>query len=392
MSILYISNVVPDREPFNGAGFARSANNVLTGIADALPADTVNISCRPIASWPNGPLWLKRETVELESGRKIEMLPTLNIKILKQIFWGWKIRGIVKRWSCQQKEGEREVLVYNLYTPPVKDLINACHHYGCRLTAILYDLGVPPKRLKLSRATMMGYRHMEKQFEKYIPQLDGRVIINESIIRHYAPDKDFLLVDGGINDGVIARLFPLEESQNERFTFVLAGMLWDQNGTKMVLDCLSAHPEIKADFVFAGIGLDVPIIAERAKSDPRIHYAGMLSPDELFKLYERADVLLNLRIEEEVDFHFPSKLLEYMATGKHVISTSIAHAERDYGEFITIINENSPDALASAIKYVMACGKKNIYEQGVRARTFMIEKRNWRYQTKRILDYINRRK
>lgn len=94
---------------------------------------------------------------------------------------------------------------------------------------------------------MLGFRSMEKAAEKYITKIDGRIVINERIINHYAPEQSFLLVDGGINNHVISKLFPLSPTKGDEFTFLLAGLLWDQNGTKLVLDTLKAHPEIKVN-------------------------------------------------------------------------------------------------------------------------------------------------
>lgn len=145
MSYLFISNVVPDVAPYNGAGFTRSGNNVLIGIVEALPEDATIVSCRPIASFPKGPMWINGEEIKLTNGKTINILPTLNIKILKNIVWGWKIKTYIKRWAKMNPNATNNVLIYNLYTPPIKYVYEACKKYKCRINAILYDLGVPPK-------------------------------------------------------------------------------------------------------------------------------------------------------------------------------------------------------------------------------------------------------
>lgn len=165
-------------------------------------------------------------------------------------------------------------------------------------------------------------------------------------------------------------------------------MLWDQNGTQLILETLKQNLDLKVIVQFAGNGIDVPMIEEAAKTDNRIQYLGMLTLDKLFKVYEQADVLFNLRLEEEVDYHFPSKLLECLATGKHVISTPVAHAERDYGKYVSILKDRTASGLAYLLRKVEAKDKFDLYEQGVRAREFMLCSRNWDIQTDRILDYM----
>lgn len=394
MAILFISNLIPDRKEYWNPAFARSGQNVLRGIAKELPKydDTTIACCLPTASFPYGPLWIPGKEDMLEDGQKVYIWPTFNVQILKIIFWGIYSIFFVSKWAKQHKNEARRVLGYNIYTPPVKWLYKACKRTGSQLHLVLMDLGVPPARLGLSKIRTWGYKYSEKKAHKYIPLLDGRIVINENMVAEYAPNKDYILVDGGINDEIISRLFPLEESAEKSVTYVLAGMLWDQNGTKLVLDAMKLHPELDAKVIFAGKGIDVPLIEEAAKVDRRIEYVGMLNMDELFKVYEKADVLLNLRIEEEVDMHFPSKLLECLTVGKLVLSTPVAHAERDYGQYMKILHEITPGSLAKVMAEISTISKAKLLEIGIKARAFMLENRTWQVRTKEIVKYIDSKK
>ena len=392
MALLFISSVVPDEERFHNAAFMRSGNNVLLGIAEALwkHGNCDLLSYEPTPSYPRGRLWFGKKNVIFESGMIVKYAPFLNVKILKNIFEGIYTLFFVLNWSRRHWGERNTILVYNIYDPPISFLYKACKLSQTRLYAILYDLGVPPKRLGLSKATMIAYRLSEISAKKYIPKLDGRIVINEAIVDHYAPGKDSILIDGGINDSIISQLFSLEESQSPLYTFVCAGMLWDQNGTKLIIDAMRVNTNPKIRVIFAGRGIDVPLIESASKEDSRISYAGMLSLQELFGIYKEADVLLNLRLEEEIDFHFPSKLLEYMVTGKLVVSTPIAHAERDYGHFIKFLQEASPNSLSELMNSITEIPKKVLFQKGIEERAFMISNRNWARRTEDILCYLNK--
>lgn len=387
MAILFISGLNTNN------GQSSSGGNAVYGIAEALckyANESVELVSYPqTPSFPKGKLWIPGYLDSLNDEKDIRFLPTLNLKIIKSKLWGILSARIIREWAKRHNGEELKVLVYNTYHPSIDNIYAVCQSVGAKLYAILYDLGVPPKRLGMSRLTMLGYRMAEKVAEKYIPLLDGRIIINELISEHYAPGKDYILVDGGINRQVINHLFPLEEKNDDVYTFVLAGMLWDQNGTKLVLDAMRQYSNPNVRVVFAGKGNDVHLIKIAAENDTRISYVGMLNMDDLFKLYEQADVLLNLRLEEEVDFHFPGKLLEYLATGRYVISTPVAHAERDYGEYMAVLHDKTPVGLIRLMEDVIHLGKHQLNEKGERARQFMLENRTWDYQTKRILEYIN---
>lgn len=387
MAILFISGIVCDKSKSSSGG------NAILGIAESLchyANESVELVSYPqLPSFPKGKLWIPSYTDHLNDNKEVRFLPTLNLKIIKSKLWGRSCKNVIKEWAARHNGENLKVLIYNTYHPPIDDIFDASKKAGAELYAILYDLGIPPKRLGLSRMTMLGYRLAEKTAKKYIPLLDGRIIINELIAKHYAPNKDYILVDGGVNQQVINHLFPLKEQQGDTFTFVLAGMLWDQNGTKLVLDAMKMYSNPNVRVIFAGKGNDVPLIKEAAQEDSRISYVGMLNMDALFKLYEEADVLLNLRLEEEVDFHFPGKLLEYLATGRYVISTPVAHAERDYGEYMSVLHDKTPEGLVEMMESVQKLGKKCLFETGVKARSFMLENRTWDKQTKRILEYMH---
>ena len=87
-------------------------------------------------------------------------------------------------------------------------------------------------------------------------------------------------------------------------------------------------------------------------------------------------------------FLFPGKLLEYLATGRFVISTPIAHAERDYGDYMAVLHNQTPEGLISMMERIQREGKHKLYETGLKSRRFMLEHRTWDVQTKRILEYM----
>lgn len=388
-TVFFISSVVPDKKEYWTQAFTRSGNNVLLGILSSLPQNgIITLSSLPIPSFPYGPLFIRGTKEVVENGKTINLLPFINIMFIKDLCKGLMTAYYLWKWRKNNKSEVCKVLVYNIYTPPIFILYNVCKWLNIELYAMLYDLGVPPKRLKLSLPTMLGYKVSEFFAKRYIPKLDGRIVINESIINHYAPGRDFILIDGGINAVIEEGLFHLDVSTEETYTFVCAGMLWDQNGTKLILQAMELNKQPNIRVIFAGKGNDVPLIQEAEKSDKRIKYLGMLTIDELMEVYKQSDVLLNLRIEEEEDFHFPSKLLEYMAIGRLVLSTNIAHAQRDYGDIIMFLNAVTPEELAKKMSEITLMSKVELYEYGVRSRKFMLDNRTWKTRTKEILNYM----
>jgi len=89
--------------------------------------------------------------------------------------------------------------------------------------------------------------------------------------------------------------------------------------------------------------------------------------------------------------HFPSKLIEYMGVGKWILSTPIAHSERDYSEYLDFLYDLNPNALSLKLDQISRIPKKELFEKGVKARKFILENRTWKMRTKEIVNYIRRR-
>ena len=94
MAILFISGLQANR------GQSDSGGNALQGIAEALckyANDDVELVSHPsVQSFPRGPLWVGGSKEATEDGHVIQFLPTLNIKIVKSIFWGKECNKIIK--------------------------------------------------------------------------------------------------------------------------------------------------------------------------------------------------------------------------------------------------------------------------------------------------------
>lgn len=393
MVVLFISSLTPDRQEYWTNAFARSGFNAIKGVglsmAELLGRENIEFLSMPsYQSFPNGPLWLSEKHDILENGSKVTILHTLNLKVIKTLHWSLQYARYIKKWAKKHRREDCKVFIYNTYHPSINYIYKACKKAGVQLYCMLYDLGVPPKRLGLSRLSMYGYEHAEKTAEKYIPRIDGRIVINERIVEHYSPGKDYILIDGGITEQLVEKLFPLKETSSAEYTFVLAGMLWEQNGTRLILDALNQKPDLNVRVKICGKGIDVPLIQESAKADARIEYLGMLTQDELFKVYENSDVLLNLRIEEEEDFHFPGKFLECLAMGKLVLTTPIAHVERDYGQYVKVLHDITGGGLASVMEEITQTPKMELLEKGKAGRAFMLETRTWSQRTKDIVEYM----
>lgn len=396
LSILFIGTLVPDTHEFHNQAFSNSGNLVQEGIVDGLLKQGVQVdilSSQPVPSFPRSKILIcKRKKVNYKDKSIIKTLPGINVLFIRELMRGLNALFLIITWSIRNKDKKKCVIQYGVYSPPAPILHFACKITKCKYVSVLYDLGLPPKNLKLGLGRNFIYSLVDFFSKIVIPKMDGRIVINENVSNDYAPNQHYLLIDGAVGDNVISKLFDIEYKNvdNDKTIFLCAGALWPINGTRVVLDALKINLNSKIEVWFAGKGVDIELIQEAAKQDQRIKYLGMLNLDKLFLYYKKSDVLMNIRIDEDdsLRYLFPSKFFEYLVTGKCVLTTKVAHLARDYGELCTVLPDWSSSTLSNYMDEISKISKDDLYIRGRKAREYMLKNRTWDVRSIQIKNYI----
>lgn len=394
ISIAFLGTLVPDVDEFNNQAFYRSANLVQAGILENLSkhSELKILSSQPVPTFPRDKsFFCKRKVLNYSENIKITTIPSINIVVLREMMRGIYAMFSLIFWALKNYDKKRCIMVYNTYSPPLPIVYIISKITNSKSMAILYDLGMPPKSLKLDFFRKFIYQMVELSAKLIIPCLDGRIVITEAIAHDYAPGKHFLMIDGGISENIVNHLFPLEYNEKRiNTTFLCAGSLWSGNGIKHLLDSLKINKNPKIKIFFAGKGPDLDLILIASKNDDRIQYLGMLSTQELFEVYKKVDVLLNIRVipSEEGRYLFPSKLLEYLVVGKFVVTTKAVHIEKEYGNYCYVLNDIEPKTISEMFDEVSEISNETFLNKGLNSRNYMLKNNTWEAKTEQIINYI----
>lgn len=153
-----------------------------------------------------------------------------------------------------------------------------------------------------------------------------------------------------------------------------SGTIGYNQGVEVLLDAAYALPE--ADFVLAGDGPELPLLKEKARKlrVENVHFLGYLSRETLLKVYAESDVLFaKLRSTPTLDVTgVPTKLFEYMATGKPMVYAGKGLAVEfldKIGCALTVPPED-PEAIAAAIRKLLSDSRLR-HTLGGRGRDFV---------------------
>ena len=107
-------------------------------------------------------------------------------------------------------------------------------------------------------------------------------------------------------------------------------------------------------------------------------------------LYRSADVLINMRPTKRIKtpYLFPSKLLEYMASGVPVITTCTGHVEKRYGDLVFMLRNETAAGLAEMVRFVAALDEEQRSCRGATAREYMRRHGTWEARAKKVVEFI----
>jgi UDP-galactopyranose mutase len=129
---------------------------------------------------------------------------------------------------------------------------------------------------------------------------------------------------------------------------------------RLDIELLQAIAIERPDWQFVMIGPVVKIHSKSLPKYPNIHYLGPKKYEELPAYLANWDIaLLLFARNESTHFISPTKTPEYLAAGKHVISTSVRDVVRPYGDLQLVKIADTPEDFIRAAEDIFAKANDN---------------------------------
>ena len=253
---------------------------------------------------------------------------------------------------------------------------------GCRCVGIITDL-----------PDMLGGGSFSKKMANFvIRHCTDYVLLTQAMNDYIGNDtKPYVILEGHADITMQDKLPSLEKKQPVRTVFY-AGGVSRQYGLKDLTEGFLKADLPNTRLEVYGPGDYVEELQTIAEKDSRVFYGGMLLNTQIVEKEQEATLLVNPRPthEEFVKYSFPSKTMEYMASGTPVLTTRLPGMPGEYYPYVDFIEEESADGIAAALKSVLARSDAELFRKGQEARAFVLEGRNNVVQAKRILTMLER--
>lgn len=178
----------------------------------------------------------------------------------------------------------------------------------------------------------------------FIGKYDYVIGLSEHTRKYLKEGQRFQCMEGGIADEFYAYYDKYVPSVNECMTVMYSGILEKVTGIELLINAFEKIESSQIELIITGDGSLAEWVQKKDSESDRIHYLGCIPYEEYMKKLSEADVLVNPRnmVLPENKNNFPSKIMEYLATGKMIISTKFPGWER-YQKYIDFCESNEND-------------------------------------------------
>lgn len=307
------------------------------------------LSAAPVQSFPLFPRLRFRSHSFREYGVEGQLIGFLNLIVLKH---ATRFFGIVRAWPQIVRWRVETVYVHGVHTPFLLAglLLKA---RGLRVIAVLTD---PPG---VSLPTDGWFGRLLKAADRalagmIIRRFSGVVALAPELAAQYAEGLPALVVPGIVGVDWLAQLatLPSGTGGRDRPVVLYAGGLQAAYGVDRLIDSAELMPDV--DFLFYGKGDQVERLTSAAPANAR--YEGFVDAPALAKAIRHADILVNPRPtgSRMAAQSFPSKLLEYLACGKPVLTTRLDAIPPEIAGCFDYLEDETASGIAAAIRRVLA--------------------------------------
>jgi glycosyltransferase involved in cell wall biosynthesis len=404
--VALVAAILPDGALANYPAASLAGNKFQHGVLNALLAhgiDTSVISLRPVSSYPRSRrLFFRGADGALGEGVPYQQIGFINAGPLKTLTAAFASFFAIWRWARQHRGERRVMLFYNAYNPSAWVGIAAAWLTRSKVIIIVADVRVPGS----GGGDPSMLRRIEYQIAvASLRRVDALISVTRRIAADFAAGVPVLFLEGGVPDDMLAPLptpaLPrlrgettvAQTPERNPFVVMYAGSLTELAGVPLLLQAFKRlhHPRFCL-WIIGGGELE-SVVRHAAATDPRIQCFGRLSRPDLLATYTAADVLVNPHSTALLTarYVFPSKLLEYLASGRPVITTATPEIAANYGDLCTVLNPEEPQALADAIMRVAAMPAVDRLTRAAEARVAVVERCAWSRQGRRLVRFLEER-
>lgn len=314
----------------------------------------------------------------------------INLPLIKHLA---KEKNLYKKLNkIISKKEKTTIIIYGIHSPFLK-------------AAVKLKKGNPSIKVCLIAPDlpqfMSGSKNLVYRILKYIDsviinkclkEIDAFVPLNENMLDFLqVGNRPWTRVEGIFNTDLCEKMKATYFTEVKQKIILYTGNIGERYGVKTLIEAFGMIRDENYRLWIRGNGDTENYVRNAANRDKRIVYFNEMSMDELIDLMKKATVLINPTPTDQYfsKYFFPSKIINYMASGTPTITTRIEGISEEYLQYCYVIEEDSKEGLRKKIMDICEKDQEELFEFGEKASQFIIENKNPVSQVRKIYDLLN---
>lgn len=308
-----------------------------------------------------------------------------NVFGFKQLSIKRQVHKLVKQWIKNHPEGG-SIFVYGLYSPFVLGLPKI-NHQLFKIITIIPDIPVYFN----SNGRSPFYKHLKilefRSMKKRLLDFDANITLTKYMAAEIGLSNDLCYVIEGFGPSVTK----YQATQAIPGSVVYTGKLDKEFGIRNLLAAFDRVNFPTKHLYLYGNGNDSKFLTEHTRGRSDVTMGMVTSKDTLSLIQRSAYVLVNPRSSKNAftKFSFPSKTMEYLASGRPVLMSHLEGVPSEYDDYLFYCNVDNVDDFASNIEKMLNKTPNELLALSDKELAFVREKKNSKFLVKGFLDFFN---
>lgn len=220
-----------------------------------------------------------------------------------------------------------------------------------------------------------------------IKRINGFILLSEPMADYLnVGNRPFVILEGIYNPQTPSQNEIIVKEENSKIV-LYSGKIEERFGLRELLEAFTMIEGEEYKLWLCGNG-DVSMINEYVRKDNRINFWGSLPREQVLQMQRRANLLVNPRHSNEdfTKYSFPSKTMEYMASGTPTVMCKLSSIPEEYHQFLFFFDDESVNGMSNRIKELLDLPQEYMFSFGKQASDFIFKNKNSYHQTRKIID------
>jgi len=337
-----------------------------------------------VRSHPNKKIWKRKDEI-VDSVRYVYM-PFYNSPYPKLL--GFKIYAFffTLLWILRTKGSK--AMICDVLNAHSEGAMRACRLLGIKAVGIITDV---PGLMVTQKTSSWIRKWFINQDKRNIFRMTHLVPLTEAMCDLFNPErkKPYVVVEGLVDSKMtdIGRT-PYQDGKRH---ITYTGALNARYGVRDLIEGFMRLNQEDVILDLYGKGPMAEEIASYETKDSRVRFHGMVPIDESVNAQRSSYLLVNPRPtkEEFTKYSFPSKNMEYMATGVPLLTAVLPGMPKEYYPFVYLFEDESAEGLYQKLSYILDLPREEVWRRGQLGKEFVMRNKNNIKQAQLVIDMIN---